>query len=335
MRITSRREKSHNRSRANVEKSIRRKKERGKRMAKRNRQQQIVCRCLLTTGMALTILIVVIIRITNKEGEIEEIVEINNVNVYIGEREVDINSLNVQNEESENMILPEMIWFDKTYEMNNGERLSFYMNNGNRLIYPQSKWNSAELAQLSEEEQGRWTEIYSMIEIGEEKKRGNAENVKDYRILSSEEYWENSQLCFQAYIILPQSEMCKQYARNAGDALICGLEENENLYQLIEYMDRAYGGYTGLFCYRDSNYTTADNCYWISEIYYQSYYHCSELSEEEKEHCVLMAYVFLFYGNEAAENEDNVQHRKELEQNLCEVEKELKRYGYQTEIFQK
>lgn len=330
MRIKSEGEKSHNRSRADIVKSIRRKEKRGKRMARRNRKQQMVCRCLLAIGMVLTILIVVIIRVTNKE-EIGELVEINNVNVYIGEREIDINSLNFENVESEKVILPEMIWFERTSEMNNGERLSFYMNNGNELIYPQSKCNSVTLEQLSEEEQRRWTEIYSRIEAGEEEKRGNAENVKDYRILSSEEYWENSQLCFQAYIILPQSEMCKQYARNAGDALFCGLAENVNLYQLIKYMDRAYGGYTGLFCYRDSNYTTADNCYWISEIYYQSYYHCSELSEEEREHCVLMAYVFLFYGNEAAENEDNVQHSKELEMNLCEVERELKQYGYQTE----
>lgn len=252
--------------------------------------------------------------------------------MFILEREIDINSLDFENGESEKTMLPEMIWFEKTSEMNNDERLGFYMNNGKELIYPSSKWNSDVLLELSKEDQSRWAEIYSMIETGEEKKRGNAENVKDYCILSSEEYWENSQLCFQAYIILPQSEMCKQYARNAGDALICGLDENVNLYQLTEYMDRAYGGYTGLFCYRDSNYTTADNCYWISEIFYQSYYHCSELSEEGKEHCVLMAYVFLFYGNEAAKNEDNVQHRKELEQNLCEVGKELKKYGYQTEI---
>lgn len=332
MRITSTGEKSHNRSRADIVKSIRRTKERGKRMAKRNRKQQIVCRCLLAMGMVLTILIVVIIRITNKEGEMEELVEINNVNVYIGEREIDINSMNLENGESERAILPEMIWFERTSEMDNDERLSFYINKVHGLIYPLSKCSSVALMKLSEEERRRWTEIYKMIEVEEEKKRGNAETVKDYCILSSGEYWENSQLCFQAYIILPQSEMCKQYARNAGDALICGLEENVNLYQLLEYMDRAYGGYTGLFCYRDSNYTTADNCYWISEIFYQSYCHCSELSEDEKEHCLLMAYVFLFYGNEVAKNEDNVQHRKEVEQNLCEVDKELKGYGYQVDI---
>lgn len=87
MRITSTREKSHNRSRDDILKSIRRKKERGRRMTKRNRKKQIVFRCFLAMGMILTILMVVIIRIINKEGEIEKLVEINNVNVYIGERD--------------------------------------------------------------------------------------------------------------------------------------------------------------------------------------------------------------------------------------------------------
>lgn len=331
MRIISISKKSHNRSRADIVKSIRRKIERGKRLTKRNRKKQIAYRCLLALVMVLIILIVVIISVVDKKEEIEELFEINNVNVYIGEREIDINSVNFEKGESDRLILPEMIWFESTSEMNKCERLLWYLDKGNEIIYSLSKCNSVALVELSEEEQSQWTEIYKMIEAKEEIKRGNAENVKDYRILSSEEYWENSQLCFQAYIILPQSEMCKQYARNAGDALICGLEENVNLYQLIEYMDRAYGGYTGLFCYRDSNYTTADNCYWVSEIFYQSYYHCSELTEEQKEHCILMAYVFLFYGNRVAKNEDNVQHRKELEQNLYEVDKELKGYGYQME----
>lgn len=329
MRIKSTRKKSHNRKQANINKSIQKRIERGKRMAKKDRGKQLVCRVLFIMGMILIVLILVATVIFYKKGKSDEPVAVNNGRVYIGNREKDIYSLNFEDEED--AVLPEMSWFKESTGMENSERLGLYMNNGGNLVYPVSKRNSDVPEQLSREELQYWSDIYIMIEAGEKKKRGDAENVKDYNVLTSEEYWELSLLCFQAYVILPQSEMCKQYARNAGDAMLTGLEENMNIYQLMENMNRAYGGYISLLCYRDSNYTIGDTCYWISELFYQCYYHCNELNEEEKEHCVLMAYVFLFYGNEAAKNEDNVQHRKELNQNLQIVEEKLTEYGYEVE----
>lgn len=335
MRSTGTKEKSHNRSRDDIIASIRKKEERGKRMAKKDRGKQLVCRVLFAIGMILIILIsailVVVLKIY-KKGKAEELVVINNVKVYVGDREINIYGLNLEDEGEEdgNTTLPKRNWFEITDGMSKSERLDLYKNNAEKLIYPTNKFSNVLLEPLTEEEQSLWAKLYYMIEAGENIKRGDAESVKDYNILSAEEYWKLSQLCFQAYVILPQSEMCKQYARNAGDAArLVGMEEKVNIHQLTEYMGRAFGGYISLLCYRDSNYTIADTCYWISELFYQCYYHCKELTEEEKEHCVLMAYVFLFYGNEAAKNEDNVQHRKELDQNLHVMEENLTEYGYE------
>lgn len=334
MRSTGTGKKSHNRSRDDIIASIREKEERGKRMAKKDRGKQLVCRVLFAIGMILIILIsvvtVVVLKIY-KKGKAEEPVVINNVEVYVGDREISIYSLVLEDEEDENTILPKKNWFAETAGMSKSERLDTYKNNAEKLVYPTNKYSNALPEPLTEDEEGIWTDLYYMIQGGEDIKRGDAESVKDYNILSAEEYWKLSQLCFEAYAILPQSEMCKQYARNAGDAMLMELEleENMNLHQITEYMGRAYGGYISLLCYRDSNYTVADTCYWVSDLFYQCDCHCKKLNEEEKEHCVLMAYVFLLYGNEAAKNEDNVQHRKELDENLRIVEQRLTDYGYE------
>lgn len=227
---------------------------------------------------------------------------------YIGTREVEVESLYF--EETAEDTLPEYSLYEETLGMDREGRFAAYNNAVKGIIYPTVVKSSDVLEGLSEEKQKEWNDAYRVIEA-EESKKGEAESVADLDTLSSVEYWEIYLLCYDEYGILPQGDMAARFARNAGDALITGLMEGVGDTLLRTYLNGAFEGYATTFHYRDCEQKKADGCYWMGDSFYQYMYRYSGLTEEEKEHCALMAYFSSAYGHNVS-GEEGVQHRNDL-----------------------
>ena len=249
---------------------------------------------------------------------------------YVGEREIDIKELSRAEMKEEE--LPEFNLYEETKEMNVQDRFKFYKDTLSNTIHPVNVRSSDVLKGLLEDDQKQWNALWHDIELEEEKK-GNTENVAELNKLSSKEYWDIYELCYQAYCVLPQADMATRYGRNAGDALRTELEGAANYSQLIVYINSSYEAYVTSFHYRDCEQKLADGCFWIGDDFYQFLYHYAGLTEEQKEHCALMAYLYSFFGDEVSD-EDEVQHRNDLEKIKRETRRILmEEYDYPAFLF--
>ena len=239
---------------------------------------------------------------------------------YVGEREIDVREMDKrQNDkgrsggtETEERKLPEYSLYEETEGISAEERFKHYGDAVKNIIYPVEKRSSSVLESLPGDKQKQWNDLIEQIEA-EESKKGESENVAELNVLSPAEYRDISELCYQQYFNLPQGDMATRYGRNAGDALKEGLKKGDDSAQLVEDFYISNEGYVTSFHYRDCEQRLADGCYWTGENYYQFLYHYSQATEQEKEHCALMAYFYSFYGCKASEAE-GVQHKNDLKE---------------------
>ena len=232
--------------------------------------------------------------------------------VYVGEREINI--MQIMNEDEKEQ-LPMFTWhldvIDKTMEVKKEQYRTKVM----EVVDRKDVRESALEETLSPEDKVTWYELFVQIQEEEEKKENTTTDVRDNNTLTENEYWQNCCKRQKAYFLLPQSSMLGQYARNAADTLTVSLRgggTEENRENDLVYGQTAVEGYIGLFGYVDSSHTKADICYWLADIYVQYWTHAEYLTEEEKEHCALMAYTFSEIGIEFAKEEQGVQHTHEL-----------------------
>lgn len=249
---------------------------------------------------------------------------------YIGEREIDIKELSNVEEKEEK--LPESDLYEETKDMDEQGRFKHYKDAVESIIYPENMRSSSVIEEKSEEDIEQWNDLYVIIDAKESKK-GDAEDVKELTILSSKEYRDIYILCYKAYRILPQGDMATRYGRNAGDALKTGFEEGDSYSQLVTDFNFSNEGYVTSFHYRDCSQKLADGCYWAGNNFYQFLYNYPGLEDRDKEHCVLMAYCYSFFGYKAS-GEEGVQHRNDLKQIEEETRRRLiEEYNYPEDLF--
>lgn len=293
--------------------------------------RQITLIILLVILVIIVVIAVIVVRKSMmKEKEHDEQSGKCENGEYIGEREVEIREL--INMEVKKEKLPEFSLYDNTKEMDIQNRFDFYKGEVKSIVYPENMRSSNILKDLTTDELAQWSSLNKDIERMESKK-GNSENVAELEGLCADEYRGISEGCYQLYCICSQGNMATRYGRNAGDALKIGLEKKDDYTQLIADWNRSDEGYVTSFHYRDCEQKRADGCYWLGNNYYQFLYHYSGLTEQEKEHCALMAYFYSFYGFEIS-GEEGVQHRNDLKEMKEETERILiEEYNYPVYLF--
>ncbi len=274
-------------------------------LTKRGRTVQIIVRGSIVLGMILFFAF--------KGGLIQKWrTGVQKEDVYVGEREIDI--MQIMNKD-EKIKLPMFAWHLDVTEKTMEVKKEQYRTNVMEVVDRKDVRESASEEMLSSEDKVIWNELFVQIQKEEQKKENETTDVRDNITLTENEYWQNCCKRQAAYFLLPQSGMLGQYSRNAADALTVSLRKGgteENRESDLVYGQTAVEGYIGLFGYVDCSHTKADICYWLADIYVQYWTHAEYLTEEEIEHCALMAYTFSEIGIEFAKEEQGVQHTHEL-----------------------
>lgn len=304
-----------------------------KRIRKKKRRVFSTKKRIFCTGVIIALIIAAVILILVITGNRRErqIGTIENGAYYQEDREIGIDELF----DSAESTIPCFGWYEETDGYTWEQKRNYYSQKAEDQIYRDDVRMSEKEEGLGTEDRERWNSLIRQIDQ-EEAKKGDNENVADNKVLTSGEYWYNSSLRFKAYIILPQSEMVKQTARNAADALTvlltkeCSQEEGRD--DALKYGQRAYSQYVCLFGFGDLKLykiAISDVCYWIADIFIQYLAHAQFLSDMEREHCAWMAYTYSGKGLQAADKESEVQHRYDLEEvNRQAEEILLHEFGY-------